>query len=341
MIIMKILTRGLFFILLSTSLLTACTKEYSLEEDGTVVIGGGTSEGTLGGDSGSCANAQQIGVLGVGVPLTDSNELIVEVNFSQIGTYSISTDTADGFYFSRTGTVTAAGASTITLYGRGTPAAAGTYPFTVKYKDSYCTFDLTVYEVATANGADYFPTTAGSFWHYTSSDPAATAEDTVRNTSDNATGTINGVPYTLFISDTDFGTDSSFYRKGSGEYHQFGDIDMAGIASNVVAMDFIFLKDNVPVGTEWESDEGPAITGSDTVNMKLKSSIAEKNVNVVLDGKVYKDVIKVLNTEQVELATGWTTVISYETWYARGIGLINVTAPAPAYGFRLTSYNVL
>jgi hypothetical protein len=338
---MKLYTRILLFTLLASGLLTACQKEYSFEEDGTVVVGGGTSEGTLGGDSGTCANAQQNGALGVGIPLTDSNQLTVELNFTKIGTYSVSTDTVNGIYFSKTGTITATGAATITLYGRGTPAAAGTFPFTVNFKGSYCTFDVTVYEVAVANGTDYFPTTAASFWHYISSDPSAAPEDTILNTADNATGTINGTPYSLFIGETANGTDSSFYRKGNGEYHQFGDIDIAGVADNFVAQDYIFLKDNVAAGTEWESAEGDANIDTVTVKMKLKFAIAEKNVTVLLDNKVYKDVIKVLTTEQVQLATGWTTVLSYEAWYAKGIGLINIAAPAPYYGFKITAYNVL
>src|SRR6187399_627466 len=118
------------------ALLTACSKEYSFEYGDSAIVGGGTSEGTLGGDSNACTNTAQAGVLAVGVPLTDSNQLTVELNFTQIGTYSISTDTVDGIYFSRTGTISAPGPATVTLYGQGTPLAAGPFEFTVKFKGS-------------------------------------------------------------------------------------------------------------------------------------------------------------------------------------------------------------
>lgn len=333
--------RLLLYTFLACALFTACSKEYSFEYGNGTIIGGGTSEGTLGGDSGSCTNTQLAGLLGVGIPLTDTNQLTVELNFTQIGTYSISTDTVNGIYFSKTGTATTTGPSTIVLTGSGTPQAAGPFTFTVRFKGSFCTSSLTVYETAISNGSDYFPTTTNSYWHYISSDPAAGSGDTVLVTSTGVSGTINGNPYTLFTSDTDAGTDSSFYAKGNGEYHEFGDIDVAGAANNIVAQDYIFLKDNIAVGTEWETAEGDAIVNGDTVKMKLKFTIAAKGENVLLDNMIYRDVIKVLITEQVNLSTtGWTTVISYESWYAKGIGLINVSAAAPVYGFKVDRYLV-
>lgn len=338
---MKIITRFLISTLLVSSLLIACQKEYSFEDKGgSVIIGGGTSEGTIGGASGPCTNSLLAGILGAGIALNDSNQLVVEMNFTRIGTYFISTDTVNGFYFSRSGTITATGATQVVLYGRGTPIAPGDYSFKVTYKGSFCSTILTVYDIASPNGPDYFPTTAGSSWHYISSNPSASPGDTVLTIANPASFTIANNIYRLFTNENDAGADSLFYRKGNGDYHEFGDMDVAGVASNFVYADYIFLKDNVDAGTGWETAEGDAIINGDTVKIKLKFVITEKNVTVQLNNLVYKNVIKVQTTEQVKLATGWNDVISYETWFAQGIGVINVVAPAPVYGFHVTKFSV-
>lgn len=339
---MKLTARFLFFSLLITGLFTACQKEYSVEDKANsgVIIGGGTSEGILGGNPGDCSGAMEAGVMAVGTALTDSNRLTIEMNFTQIGTYYISTDTVNGVHYSKTGVVSATGPTQITLVGSGTPVVTGSYDFTVSFKASLCTFSLTVYNVTPVTGSDYFPITAGSFWSYASSDPLATTDDTIRNVATSDLFTVGSDTYTLFTSDNSTAIDSLFFRKGTGEYHQFGDLDVAGAASNVVASDYIFLKDNVPTGTEWLSAEGDAVINSVPTKIRLKFTIAAKDVTVALGINAYNNVIKVTTSEQIQLPAGWTTALTYETWYAKGIGMINIVAPTPLYGYQLTSFKV-
>jgi hypothetical protein len=322
---------------------TACEKEYSLEDKGGsgVIIGGGTSMGTLGGSPGECANAVDRVVIMTGTALTADNKVTIEMNFTQIGTFYISTDTVDGIYFSKNGIINATGPTQVVLTGSGTPAVAGVYSFTVSFKGSTCSFDVTAFDVPPVTTGDYFPTTAGSYWSYISSDPAAASDDTLRNNATSVTYTLNSSQFTLFKSQAGVDTDSLFFSKNAGEYHQFGDLDLAGAASNVVAADYIFLKDNVAVGTEWFSPEGDAVIASAPVKIRLKFTITAKDVSASIGSTAFNNVIKVTTSEQTQSPAGWATILTYETWYAKGIGLIKLVAPTPFYGYEIKSYQVL
>lgn len=338
---MRSIAKFFSFAFFSILLLASCQKEYSLESGGSPIVGGGSAVGKLSGDSSTCANITIVGVYGVGLTLTDSNKVEVEMDFSQPGTFYISTDTLNGIYFSKSGTVTNPGVTRIELKGSGVPTVAGVYPFRVSFKGSFCTFNLIVYEVAVATTDDYFPTTTGSNWTYISSDPAATQDDTLRTTSTGGTVNILTSTYNVFTQEASFGSDSSFYRKGGGIYYEFSFLDVAGITTAEVPTEYIFLKDNVAAGSSWESPEEDALIDTVLVKIKLKLSVTEKNVNVLVDNKIYKNVIKVSITELVLLpGTSYTPVITYEAWYAKGIGLINVVAPAPAYGYHVMKYKV-
>lgn len=341
---MKLVSRFLLPVLFLSFLLAGCEKELSYEsfEQGNVV-GEGTAVGVFSGAPGSCANLQVIGLAGVGIALTDSNRIQVEINFSVVGSYFISTDTVSGMYFSKAGFATATGPQNVVLTGHGVPLVEGFVPFKVKFKGSECTFDLQVYPVAIATNADYFPTTPNSFWKYRSSDPLATSADTLRSVSTNltATNTATGDTYNVFTAAyTPTIIDTQYYRKGSGLYHQFSSIDFAGVASNNVFDDFTFLKDNVPVASTWESDALAATVGGASVSMKLSFQIMQKDVNLILNNMLYRNVIKVRTVQLTGVGTAFTPVISFESWYARGIGLINVVVAAPVYGYFVTQYKV-
>jgi hypothetical protein len=321
-------------------LLFSCDKEYSVE-DNTKVVGEGTAEGILGsGTAGDCSNTQKFGVYAQGLTTDSSNKVLVELNVTTPGTYNISTDTVNGVYFSKTGTITITGVTSILLAATGTPASTGSFAYTVKFKGTVCSFSIDVLAVAPSNGTDYFPVTANSYWKYLSANPAAGPQDTSRNTSTGNIFTILGNNYFLFAKSDASGTDSLFFRKSGGEYQQFADLDIAGIADSVVAADYTFLKDNVPVGTTWESSEGDATVASVPVKIKLKLTISSKNTSVQVGNAVFKDVIKVTTAEQVNQSAGYSTVFSYETWYAKGIGVINIVAAAPLYGFLVQQYQV-
>jgi len=326
----------------SLLLLTACTKELSFEQGAD--LPSNTSDGTLSGAGGACANINVLGAYGQGLALdTAQNKLEVEVNFTQAGTWYIFTDTVNGVYFNGTGSVTTTGLTTVTLRGIGVPANPGPFTWNVKYKTSTCSTSITVNQVATPNGSDYFPMTSNSWWTYIFTDPAATPADTLYQLS---TGVSGGVPgggtYALFtIEDPSF-KDSSFYRKSGNDYFQYGDLDLAGATDKPVVGEWIFLKDNVPAGTSWTSAEGSGSISGAPVKVRIKFDLLEKDVNVLVGNRVFANTIKVKVTQQGQLAgaTSWADVITYETWFAKGIGLINLAAAAPVYGFRVLKYTV-
>lgn len=338
---MKSILRLTAFLLLTSFLLASCSKELSKEISGTgVIIGSGTAEGSFTGAPDACSNAVTGGAYGVNLPTGTGDTVVLSMNFTNAGTYSISTDTINGLYFSGSGNIAAPGTTSVVLNAHGTPAVTGTYDFTVTFKTSVCGFPVNVSDVAVSNGTDYFPVTTNSFWKFVSSDPAALPADTLRNTSTGDIFSDNGVNYNLFVSSNSNGEDSLFFNKANGEYHQLGDMDIAGAANNVVAADYIFLKDNVAVGTTWESPEGDADISGVNAKLKLKMTLSAKDVNVQVENLVFKDVIKVITAEQVQLPAGWSTILTYETWYAKGIGIINITAPSPLYGYEVQSYQV-
>ncbi|MEP7165958.1 MAG: hypothetical protein ABI741_14745 [Ferruginibacter sp.] len=113
---------------------TACEKEYS-EENGNNpnAGGGGSSSGTaiytLTGTPGACSTPIINGIYTAGTAMNASNTVILTVDVTTVGTYTISTGTSNGISFSGTGTFTITGSQIIILTGSGTPAATGTFSY--------------------------------------------------------------------------------------------------------------------------------------------------------------------------------------------------------------------
>lgn len=77
----------------------------------------------------SCANINSEGSYLIGIPLSASNKLAVRVNVTNIGFWSMKTNTVNGFSFSATGVFTKTGEQTIELLGTGTPISSGVNNF--------------------------------------------------------------------------------------------------------------------------------------------------------------------------------------------------------------------
>lgn len=77
----------------------------------------------------TCASIAPTGSYNIGIPLTVANKLAVEVNVTNLGFWSMSTNTVNGYSFSATGTYTSLGIQTVNLLGTGTPIASGTNSF--------------------------------------------------------------------------------------------------------------------------------------------------------------------------------------------------------------------
>lgn len=126
-------------------LIVSCQKEKSYEQ-------GRPSKGSLQDSSGNCLSKTVAGTYKATKSLADSNFIEVEVNVSQPGSYTIYTDTVNGYYFRATGNFNKTGANTVRLKGSGTPAIAGTDDFYIFYDSTFCDVSVTVMPNAASSG---------------------------------------------------------------------------------------------------------------------------------------------------------------------------------------------
>jgi hypothetical protein len=125
-----------FFISLSIIAFVACQKELSFENS--------LSLGTLKSDvTGDCLPSFVGGVYQADSTLNDTHFIDVEINATTPGSYNISSDTVNGYYFSKQGTAVF-GTNTIRLLGKGKPFANGSNDFTIKYGTSTCVITVDV-----------------------------------------------------------------------------------------------------------------------------------------------------------------------------------------------------
>lgn len=100
---------------------------------------------TLAGAPTTCLSFDLAGTYTTGVALTGpANNVILDVNVTTPGTYTITTTTSNGITFAGTGSLPAAGPATITLIASGTPTATGTANLSVTAGTSTCSFPVVV-----------------------------------------------------------------------------------------------------------------------------------------------------------------------------------------------------
>jgi hypothetical protein len=124
------------FLFAGLALLTTCKKDYSVEGNGY----NNNAVGTLLDSSGSCQNIGVVGTYTVDSILTDSNYLLINVNFTSVGKYKIQTDTVNGFWFIDSATILTTGSQIIKIPGYGKPLLPVNPTFLVSFNDSYCFF---------------------------------------------------------------------------------------------------------------------------------------------------------------------------------------------------------
>jgi hypothetical protein len=111
-----------------------------------IIAGGsvGTSGYSLLSSGANCSDVFVEGDYKTGTALTSLNRVIITVNVSGIGTWTVNTATTDGMKFNGAGTFTTTGIHTIELKGSGTPKAAGTVAFPILGASNTCTFYIPV-----------------------------------------------------------------------------------------------------------------------------------------------------------------------------------------------------
>lgn len=98
------------------------------------------------GTGDNCINTTVTGSYLAGLSLTMSNTVTIEVNVTSLGSFTLSTDTVNGYYFKGSGVFLQTGVQTVTLFGNGTPVNVQTDQFTVTSPGTSgsCTFNISV-----------------------------------------------------------------------------------------------------------------------------------------------------------------------------------------------------
>ena len=113
----------LIYLMIFLLLFQSCKKEYSFE----------SGAGILSDSSGRCFDAVVHGTYKTGVALTADNYLLLPVNVTRTGHFSIQSDKVNGYSFSATGIFSHTGMDTVKLTGTGTPVQNSQNIFLVNY----------------------------------------------------------------------------------------------------------------------------------------------------------------------------------------------------------------
>lgn len=122
-----------------TMFFVGCAKEKSFE------TGFGPSVGSLQSETtGDCLPKNVAGIYEATVALTTTNYIEVDVDITTAGSYTIRTDTVNGFSFKAQGYFTTTGIQTVKLAGTGTPTNSGISNFTVSYGTTTCVVAVSI-----------------------------------------------------------------------------------------------------------------------------------------------------------------------------------------------------
>ena len=134
-------TKTLVALLAVTAVIViSCQKETSFEQGNSTA-----SVGSLSVDAnGSCLGAVVGGVYYKDTTLKSSNYIDISVQVDTAGTYNITSDTVNGYYFKASGNFSNTGTIAVRLAGSGKPLSIGTNVFTVTYNGTTCEFSVDV-----------------------------------------------------------------------------------------------------------------------------------------------------------------------------------------------------
>lgn len=312
----QLTTRCILFILISTFAL-ACIKESSYESGQNI---GGKSIGTLKDSLGNCQSIVVNGTYKADSTLKDSNYVLVQVNITTPGQYNIVTDTSNGFWYRDTGYSTA-GLKTIKLKGFGKPILPLNTNFIVTYNNSFCTFSVTLQGLTPPPAviSDYFPMSVGSNWAY----DVTGFTDTLHVDATSQNSSFAGNSYRWFIGkQAGSSNDTNYFRKSGNDYYQYFSLD------NLSApVETIFLKENQPVATQWNSPTATTTYQSITTDARVHYTLLAINTSITVNGNVIDSVIKVQNDLQYKVLNTFQTASTSYWYYAKNIGLVQMEFP--------------
>ncbi|GAA4748921.1 hypothetical protein GCM10023229_31950 [Flavisolibacter ginsenosidimutans] len=292
---------------------------------------------TLAGSPNGCGNFSVQGTYQAGTALGSSNTVTFGVNVTVPGSYTISTNTANGVSFSRTGSFSTTGAQTVVLNGSGTPAAAGNTSFTVTAGSSTCTFSVTVASTPpppTGTGT-YLPLTLNSWWSYNWTDNSGSVQPDSLELRNRSTFSYNGKTYTRtsMFSQRWFNDTLNFAKVGNDYYLYLDDIansylDFYADSTNPKGTEVIVLKDNMPAGSVWNSTPYTVWSGGAQFQHRYQTRQLTVNTSEVVNGVTYQNVIWAQVAMQIyePALSGFKDFYIYDFYFAKDIGIIKQMA---------------
>jgi hypothetical protein len=291
----------------------------------TVLDGSTIASFTLQGSPNSCIIDTVIGGYIKGVAADTSSQVIIAVNVTTPGTYSVNTNTVNGYSFSSSGTFSSAGVQTISLIASGTPVNAGTDVFTVTAGSSTCTFSISVLTAVIATNNDLFPLTMSSFWDY---DDLYYKGNSVKNVIID-TATREGHLYTVMEEQISPGGPLlNLYRKLGTEYYQYMPIDDYTNSVHYgkrIYDDILFLNENVIKGSSWNSQEFTDTADfGQVIILQYRFACVAADVSAVVGSNAFSHVFEIEMQPWLRSLSGpyGQANEKYIWYYARGIGLI-------------------
>ena len=262
-----------------------------------------------------------------GMLLDTSAKVNMNVMVTTAGTYTISTNSVNGYTFSGKGTFAATGLQSVVLTAAGTPITNGINSFTANGNNSSsCQFKVAVVLPVGVNNHDLFPLTKNSYWTY----------DDLLNPGDTITRTItdslqsNGNLYKILTEKLMNGLPVTFhFRRADSIYYEYVSVDKYTLSVKFIPQiiqDFPFLNLNQNTGTTWNTDEyiGTASFGQ-KIYIKYNFYCTDSKATVTLNGKTFINVYKTMVLPQIRSDVYYpynTTGEKTDIWYAKGIGII-------------------
>ncbi len=216
--------------------ITGCAFPVSISGNGG--SSGGTAVYSLNNAPGNCLGITTGGVYIAGSVLNAANAVSVSVNVTTIGTYIITTNSANGIFFSGSGNFTSTGLQTITLIGSGIPLVAGAFNYVAGTNG--CTFSISV-----TNGGTATFTYDGAPGSCTNITRGGTYTVGIALTSANKiTIDVNVITIGSYYITTPLVNGFSF--SGSGNFPNFGYqvVTLTGIGTPIATGGFVFTPSN-------------------------------------------------------------------------------------------------
>ncbi len=276
-------------------------------------------------NTGGCLGTTVNGDYVKDISLNADNSVFVNVNVITPGSYRMSTDTVNGYYFSVAGEFTSAGMQSVTLTGSGTPVKTGTDMFSFSDTTATCNFSITVISAVPVTNNDLLPLANNNYWVY----------DDLVNVGDSITRTITGTTqannntYYVMNEQKKYNSDAQYlFRKYNNIYYEYARIDKYTGSfqySKTIDTDLVFLNEVITTGASWESDEIKDVASfGQIIFLKYYYECTQAKAVVTINGKTFANVYKINMQPEIrsEYAGYGATGEFYTFYYAKGIGLI-------------------